>query len=92
MSFLKKLFYIFEFSEEATLPGALRLGLVRYGLKQDIKIDLTLLDDMNDFSNILEGILIKNIKDRVHNRSLRPEVIRVHQRSLKSFYGFVIRP
>lgn len=49
-------------AEEATLPGALRLGLVRYGLKQDIKIDLTLLDDMNDFSNILEGILIKNIK------------------------------
>ena len=57
--------YIFEFSEEATLPGALRLGLVRYGLKQDIKIDLTLLDDMNDFQNILEGILIKNIKERI---------------------------
>ena len=33
--------------------------MVRYGLKQDIKIDLTLLDDMNDFKNILEGVLIK---------------------------------
>ena len=33
--------------------------MVRYGLKQDIKIDLTLLDDMNDFKNIIEGVLIK---------------------------------
>ena len=34
--------------------------MVRYGLKQDIKIDLTLLDDMNDFKNIIEGVLIKD--------------------------------
>ena len=33
--------------------------MVRYGLKEDIKIDLTLLDDMNDFKNIIEGVLIK---------------------------------
>jgi len=52
-----------QFEEkENYLPGALRLGLVRYGLKQDIKIDLTLLDDMNDFKNIIEGVLIKNIE------------------------------
>ena len=26
----------------------------------DIKIDLTLLDDMNDFNNVLDGVLIKD--------------------------------
>ena len=54
------------------MPGALRLGLVRYGLKQDIKIDLTLLDDMNDFKNIIEGVLIKeNFHQVFPNRLVR---------------------
>ena len=45
------------------LPGSLRLGLVRYGLERNIKIDLTLLDDINEFTNVVNGVLIANIED-----------------------------
>ena len=45
------------------LPGSLRLGLVRYGLERNIKIDLTLLDDINEFTNVINGVLIANIED-----------------------------
>ena len=46
-----------------SLPGSLRLGLVRYGLERNIKIDLTLLDDINEFTNVINGVLIANIED-----------------------------
>ena len=61
--------------------------MVRYGLKQDIKIDLTLLDDMNDFKNIIEGVLIKErflyqgpsngqiLTDRDHRKSFAYNLI-----------------
>ena len=38
------------------------MGLIQYGLQRDIKIDLTLLDDINDFTNVIDDVLIKNIE------------------------------
>lgn len=53
-----------QFERDAgALPGSLRLGLVRYGLERNIKIDLTLLDDINEFTNVVNGVLIANIED-----------------------------
>jgi len=49
--------------KQGSLPGTMRLGLIRYGLSRDIKIDLTLLDDINDYTNVIDDVLIKNIED-----------------------------
>ena len=49
--------------EQGILPGSLRVGLIRYGLSRDIKIDLSLIEDIQDFTNVVDDVLIKNIEN-----------------------------
>ena len=55
---------IMRFKEkQGILPGSLRVGLIRYGLSRDIKIDLSLIEDINDFTNVIDDVLVKNIEN-----------------------------
>lgn len=54
---------ILSFDKAGIIPGTLKIGLIRYGVKRNIKIDLTLLDKMNYFTNVISDIILKNIED-----------------------------
>lgn len=55
---------VMRFKEkQGILPGSLRVGLIRYGLSRDIKIDLSLIEDINDFTNVVDDVLVKNIEN-----------------------------
>jgi len=46
---------------EGIVPGSLKLGMIRYGIKRNIHIDLTLLDRLNSFTDVVTDVIIKNL-------------------------------
>lgn len=52
---------VLKLQAEGIVPGSLKLGLIRYGVKRNIQIDLTLLDRVNLFTDVISDVLIKNL-------------------------------
>lgn len=52
---------VLQLQDEGIVPGSLKLGLIRYGVKRNIQIDLTLLDRINLFTDVVSDAIIKNL-------------------------------
>jgi len=50
-----------ELQEKGVVPGTLKLGMIRYGVKRNIHIDLTLLDRINLFTDVVQDAIINNL-------------------------------
>ncbi|CBY07224.1 unnamed protein product [Oikopleura dioica] len=52
-----------EVHDAGVIPGTLKLGLIRYGVKRNIKIDLTLIDGINYFEDVITDVVLKSVED-----------------------------